>query len=247
MAVIEFKNVTKEYKLFKGEGERLKFLFNRKTKVRTKVALKNVSFSIEQGESVAIMGRNGAGKTTTLKLIDGVSYPTEGEVIVNGRVNAILELSAGFDPEFTGRENIRFRGQLFGLKNEEIAKLEPKIVEFAELGEYIDQPVRTYTSGMKSKLGFAINVNLKPRIVIVDEALSVGDGAFKRKCLEKMQEITSHDKVTFIFTTHSPKTASQFCQRGIILKNGRVIFDGPMEEAEKFYRNPILPDDMEEE
>ena len=129
--------------------------------------------------------KNGAGKSTILKMITGVTFPTEGNVTVNGRVSALLELTSGFDQEFTGRENIYLKGQILGLKNKEIQELEQTIIDFAELEEYIDQPVRTYSSGMKARLGFSINVNIKPEILIVDEALSVGDESFKKKCIKK--------------------------------------------------------------
>ena len=179
--VIEFKHVTKIYKLFKSDRQRFKSIFSKNAKYKKKVAVNDLSFKIKKGESVALFGKNGAGKSTILKLITGVAYPTEGEIIVDGRVSALLELTAGFDPEFTGRENIYFRGQLFGLSDNEIRQLEPEIVDFADLNDYIDQPVRTYSSGMKARLGFAINVSIKPEILIVDEALSVGDSEFKKK------------------------------------------------------------------
>ena len=138
--VIEFKNVTKIYKLFKSDRQRFKAVFSKKTKYKKKIAVNDLSFKIEKGESVALFGKNGAGKSTILKMITGVTYPTTGEITVDGRVGALLELTAGFDPEFTGRENIFFRGQLFGLSNEEIKELEPGIIDFADLGDYIDQP-----------------------------------------------------------------------------------------------------------
>ena len=179
--VIEFKNVTKIYKLFKSDRQRFKAVFSKKTKYKKKIAVNDLSFKIEKGESVALFGKNGAGKSTILKMITGVTYPTTGEITVDGRVGALLELTAGFDPEFTGRENIFFRGQLFGLSNEEIKELEPGIIDFADLGDYIDQPTRTYSSGMKARLGFAINSSVRTEILIVDEALSVGDSEFKQK------------------------------------------------------------------
>ena len=166
--VIEFKNVTKIYKLFKSDRQRFKAVFSKKTKYKKKIAVNDLSFKIEKGESVALFGKNGAGKSTILKMITGVTYPTTGEITVDGRVGALLELTAGFDPEFTGRENIFFRGQLFGLSNEEIKELEPGIIDFADLGDYIDQPTRTYSSGMKARLGFAINSSVRPEILIVD-------------------------------------------------------------------------------
>ena len=149
--IIEFKNVTKIYKLFKNDKKRFVSLFFKNIKVKEKRAVDNVSFKINKGEAVAIFGKNGAGKSTILKMITGVTFPTEGNVTVNGRVSALLELTSGFDQEFTGRENIYLKGQILGLKNKEIQELEQTIIDFAELEEYIDQPVRTYSSGMKAK------------------------------------------------------------------------------------------------
>jgi len=236
---IEFKNVTKRYKLYKNEKERFKAVFFKGIKPKTKIAINDVSFRIERGESVALFGKNGAGKSTLLKMITGVLYPTEGEIVVNGRVSALLELSAGFDPDFTGRENIYFKGQLLGISEKEIAKLEDKIIEFADIGEYIDQPVRSYSSGMKARLGFAINANVEPEILIVDEALSVGDKAFRRKCNLKIKEVLADGKVTFLFVTHSTNVAKNFCDRGIVMKQGNMLFDGEVNEAAAFYEQTL--------
>ena len=180
--IIEFDNVTKRYKLYKNDKKRLLAVFSKRVKYTEKLAVNKVSFKINRGESVAFLGKNGAGKSTILKMMTGVAYPTEGEITINGRVSALLELSSGFDKELTGRENIYLKGQLCGLKDEEIAALEDEIVEFAELDEYIDQPVRTYSSGMRARLGFAVSINIRPEILIVDEALSVGDKEFRKKC-----------------------------------------------------------------
>ena len=183
-----------------------------------------------------MFGRNGAGKSTILKMITGVTYPTSGEVVVKGRVSALLELTSGFDPELTGRENIYLKGQLMGLKDEEIKAVEQDIEDFAELEEYIDQPVRTYSSGMKARLGFAVNVNIKPEILIIDEALSVGDVAFRKKCVKKVNEIMSRDDVTLLFVTHSVSTAREFCKRGILLKQGQLVLDTDIDEAIEAYK-----------
>lgn len=183
-----------------------------------------------------MFGRNGAGKSTILKMITGVTYPTKGEVIVKGRVSALLELTSGFDPELSGRENIYLKGQLMGLRDEEIKAVEQDIEDFAELDEYIDQPVRTYSSGMKARLGFAVNVNIKPEILIIDEALSVGDVAFRKKCVKKVNEIMARDDVTLLFVTHSVSTAREFCNRGILLKKGKMMLDTDIEEAIEAYK-----------
>jgi len=237
--VIRFKNVTKMYKLYKNDKRRFLGLFLKNIKYKEKKAVNQVSFEIKKGESVALFGKNGAGKSTILKLITGVAYATEGKIEVKGRVSALLELTSGFDPEFTGRENIYLKGQLLGLKDKEIEKLEPEIIKFAELDDYIDQPVRTYSSGMKARLGFSINANINPEILIIDEALSVGDEEFRRKCVKKINDITSKKDVTLLFVTHSTSVAKEFCKRGIVMKKGKAKFDGPIDEAIQHY-NKIL-------
>ena len=198
-------------------------------------AVDDVSFEIRQGESVAIFGVNGAGKSTVLKMITGVAFPTEGWIDVDGRVSALLELTAGFDSELTGRENLYLKCQLMGMKDYEIKKAEQSIIDFADIGDYIDQPTRTYSSGMLARLGFAINVNTDPEIFIVDEALATGDRRFQAKCLARVQEIIEKDNVTLLFVTHATETAVQFCKRGLVMKEGKVIFDGPINEAAEFY------------
>lgn len=235
---IEFKNVTKEYKLYSNDRQRLKAVFFKNAKLPVKKAVNNMSFQIKKGESVAFFGQNGAGKSTLLKMISQVSFPTSGEIKLNGRVSALLELTAGFDVAFTGRENIYFRGQLMGISEEELKRLEPEIVEFAELGEYIDQPVRTYSSGMRARLGFAINANINPEILIVDEALSVGDIVFRRKCNAKIREILADD-VTFLFVTHSTGVSRNMCTRGIVVKDGCIMFDGEVNAAADYYESMI--------
>ena len=237
--VIEFKNVSKIYKLYKNDKKRLISLFYSGVHHTEKKAVKDVSFSIKRGESVAIFGKNGAGKSTVLKMITGVAFPTKGKININGRVSALLELTSGFDPEFTGRENIYLKGQILGLKDAEIREVEKTIVDFAELEEYIDQPIRTYSSGMKARLGFSINVNIKPEILIVDEALSVGDEEFRSKCIKKINEIIAKDDVTLLFVTHSTSVASEFCKRGMVMKNGEIIFDGEISESINKYKETL--------
>lgn len=238
-AAIIFDNVTKVYKLYRNDRARFLSLFSRKVRYKENRAINGISFTINKGEGVAFFGRNGAGKSTILKMITEVSWPTEGTITVNGRVSALLELTAGFNPEFTGRENISLKCNIMGMSDKEVQEVEPAIIEFAQLGDYIDQPVRTYSSGMKARLGFAINVNIEPEILIVDEALSVGDKAFRIKCRKKIREIMKSGDVTFLFVTHATGFAKEFCERGIVLEKGKIKYDGDIEEAINIYEKMI--------
>ncbi len=233
--IISFKNVSKEYTLYKSDRERFKALFIKSKKAKINKALKDVSFEIGKGESVGIIGDNGAGKSTILKHITGVAFPTTGEVYVGGKVAALLELTAGFSMEMTGRENIYLKGYILGLTDKEIKRIEERIIEFAELGEYIDQPVRTYSSGMKLRLGFAINVNIEPDILVIDEALSVGDATFKKKCKQKIAD-TIKSGVTVLYVSHNAESVKELCERAIYLKKGQLIYDGSVDEAIKIYQ-----------
>lgn len=233
--VISFKNVTKEYKLYKNDKARFKGLFNKKVPFKLKKAVNNLSFEVKKGEGLALIGRNGAGKSTILKMVTGVAFPTKGEIFVDGKISALLELSSGFDVESSGIENIYLKCSLLGMTKEEIDEVLDDIVEFADIGDYIEQPLRSYSSGMKSRLGFAICVNVKPDILIVDEALSVGDKNFKKKCIKRVRELMADNNVTLLFVTHSLSTALEFCQRGIVLEQGKKLFEGPIQEAIEFY------------
>lgn len=232
--IITFKNVSKTYILYKNDQARFKALFFKPRNPKTNKALNNVSFTINKGESVGIIGDNGAGKSTLLKMITGVAYPDEGEITVNGQVAALLELTAGFSNEMTGRENIYLKGYILGLKDDFIRTIEEDIIEFAQIGDYIDQPVRTYSSGMKMRLGFAINVNIDPDILVIDEALSVGDAKFKKKCKNKISSIIKQGK-TVLYVSHSKDSVKEMCPRSIYLKKGTIIFDGNTEEALRVY------------
>ena len=233
--VVKFDHVTKRYKLYKNDKARFRGLFNKNVPYKENKAVNDMSFEIHRGESVALLGRNGAGKSTILKMITGVTFPTKGEITVKGKVSALLELGAGFDPESTGRENIRFKCSLMGMTDNEIDAVMEDIVNFADLGDYIDQPLRSYSSGMKARLGFAINVNAQPDILIVDEALSVGDKNFRKKCRAKIDSIMADENVTLLFVTHSLDSANDFCKRGIVLEKGKMLFDGNIEEAIAYY------------
>ena len=233
--VIVFNHVTKIYKLYRNDKQRFLGLFSKKIKYKENRAVNDISFAVKKGESVALFGRNGAGKSTIMKMITEVTFPTSGKITINGRVSALLELTAGFDSEFTGRENIYLKCNIMGMNDEQIAEVEEQIVEFAEIGDYIDQPVRTYSSGMKARLGFSINVNVEPEILIVDEALSVGDKSFQQKCITKVKQIMEGGNVTFLFVTHSPSMAKAFCSRGIVLEKGKMTFDGDIDQAIALY------------
>ena len=234
--IITFKNVSKTYILYKNDQARFKALFIKPKNPKTNRALNDVSFQIYRGESVGIVGDNGAGKSTLLKMITGVAFPDEGEIIVDGKVAALLELTAGFSLEMTGRENIYLKGYILGLEDNYIKEIEENIIEFAQLGDYIDQPVRTYSSGMKMRLGFAINVNIEPDVLVVDEALAVGDASFKRKCKDKIKEIMSNG-TTVLYVSHSADSVREICPRSIYLRKGTVIYDGNTEDTLKVYND----------
>jgi teichoic acid transport system ATP-binding protein len=239
--IITFKNVSKTYILYKNDQARFKALFFKPKNAKTNKALNNVSLTINRGESVGIVGDNGAGKSTLLKMITGVAFPDEGEIVVNGKVAALLELTAGFSMEMTGRENIYLKGCILGLEDSYIKEIEENIIDFAELGDYIDQPVRTYSSGMKMRLGFAINVNIEPDVLVVDEALSVGDATFKKKCKDKIKEIINNG-TTVLYVSHNASSVKEICPRSIYLKKGTVIFDGDTDETLRVYEETKAAD-----
>lgn len=234
---ISFQHVTKRYKLYRDDKLRLLSTIRNDGRGMSILANNDLSFDIARGDGVAFLGTNGAGKSTALKMVTGVTYPTGGTVEIHGRVSALLELSAGFDRKLTGRENIILKCQLWGLSKDEINSLLPKIAEFTELGDYLDHPLRAYSSGMKARLGFACASSIDPDILVVDEALSVGDRLFKQKCIARVKEIMSKDNATILFVTHSSGSAKQFCKTGIVLDHGHNIFMGPIADAVAFYEN----------
>ena len=196
-------------------------------------ALRNVNFDIEKGETVGIIGPNGSGKSTILKLIARVSFPTEGEVEVSGKVAPLIELGAGFHPELTGRENIFLNGSILGLSKEEITRKFDSIVNFADIGEFIDTPVKHYSSGMFMRLGFSVAVHTDPEILLVDEILAVGDEEFQKKCFRKMNEFQKAG-VSIVFVTHDLKRVCEFCERVLLVSEGCVeTFDKPQDAVDK--------------
>ncbi len=228
---ISVRNLTKTYRLFDHPGDRVKqFLsFGLKRYHREFTALKDISFDIKKGETVGIIGKNGSGKSTLLQLICGILKPSAGSVTVNGRISALLELGAGFNPEFTGRENVYFQGMLMGFSKEQMDQRFEDIAAFADIGEFIEQPVRTYSSGMFVRLALSVAINIDPQILIVDEALGVGDTEFQERSIIRMKEM-QHNGVTIIFVTHSIPAIRNFCQRAIWLDRGELIEIGTAPE-----------------
>ena len=237
---IEVKNLMKTYKLYENNKRRIIEGLFPKAKPHYKEfhALNDVSFTIQKGEIVGIIGKNGSGKSTLLKIITGVLNSSAGSVLVNGRISALLELGAGFNPEYTGIENIYLNGTLNRITREEMAKRIDEIAEFADIGDFIYQPVKNYSSGMFVRLAFAVAVYSEPDILIVDEALAVGDAAFQAKCMARMNQIMKSG-ATVLFVTHDMNTVKRLCQRCIYLENGKKIMEGPAEELADIYLKRI--------
>jgi ABC-type polysaccharide/polyol phosphate transport system ATPase subunit len=198
-------------------------------------ALRHVSLTIEPGEAIALVGHNGSGKSTLLKTIAGVLEPSEGEALVQGRISPMIELGAGFDPELSGRDNIYLNGALLGFSRKQMQSKFDRIVAFSELGDFIDMPIKNYSSGMYARLGFAIAQDVEPEILIVDEVLAVGDERFQEKCKARIREFRTAG-VTFCFVSHAFEAAKELCPRAAVLHHGRLAFDGPIDEAWERYR-----------
>ena len=209
--------------------EKLLFLFSRNKKEKRQV-LKGINLKIKKGEVVALIGTNGSGKSTLLKLMTKIIYPNKGEIITDGKLTSLLELGAGFHPDFSGRENIYFNASIFGLTKKEIDKRINQIIEFSELGPYIDNPVRTYSSGMYMRLAFSVAINVDADILLIDEILSVGDEHFQNKCYDKMRDLKRQGK-TMVFVTHSMQIVKQLCDRAVWLCDGKIKMDGATEEV----------------
>ena len=224
--VIKVENLTKIYHLYDKPQDRLKEALNpfKKSYHHDFFAMNDVSFEIKKGETVGIIGKNGAGKSTLLKMITGVLTPTSGSIETAGKISSLLELGAGFNPDMTGLENIYLNGTLMGFTREEMEPKVPAILEFADIGEFIYQPVKMYSSGMFARLAFSVSINVEPDILIVDEALSVGDMAFQMKCFKKFQDFQEQGR-TILFVTHGLDTVIRYCNRGIVIDNGKMIFD----------------------
>lgn len=230
-AVVEFDSVTKHYPLYHLFSGGLKsFLTDLPSRLRHLrkerfTALEKISFSIRRGESVAIIGRNGAGKSTILGLIAGVIKPSEGFVRVHERVSPLLELGGGFHPDLTGRENVLLNGVLMGLSRSEVRSRLDAILDFTELGDFVDQPIRTYSSGMLARLGFSVITQIQPKLLLIDEVLAVGDDAFRRKCYDLIEKFRRQG-VTIVFVSHSASEVDRLCHRAIWIDDHRVRADG---------------------
>lgn len=231
MKAITINNISKSYALYNSKKDKFKeaVLPGKKKYHKDFYALNNVSFGIERGECVGIIGLNGSGKSTLLKIITGVITQSSGEVNVNGKISALLELGAGFNPEYTGLENIFLNSTLMGYSDEETKRRVPNILDFADIGDFIHQPVKTYSSGMFVRLAFSIAINIEPDILIIDEALSVGDVFFQQKCYQKIRELTG--KSTVLIVSHDMNAMTKFCRRLLVMNHGSLVFDGEPQEA----------------
>ena len=230
------KDVYKSFNVYLDKANTLKerLLFFSRNKKEKREVLKNINLNIKKGETVALIGTNGSGKSTLLKLMTKILYPNSGIIEINGNLTSLLELGAGFHPDFSGRENIYFNASIFGLSKKEIDDRVESIIDFSELRNYIDNPIRTYSSGMYMRLAFAVAINVNADILLVDEILSVGDEHFQNKCIEKMLELKKEGK-TMVFVTHSMESVRKLCNRTVWLHNGNIQMDGNSEDVIKKY------------
>lgn len=238
---IEVKNIKKEYRLYDKPSLRVKEALSIRGKKYHKVfsALKDISFQVEKGEMLGIIGKNGAGKSTLLKIITGVLTPTSGEIKINGKVSALLELGAGFNPEYTGIENIYLNGSMIGFTKQEMDMKLDDILTFADIGDFVYQPVKTYSSGMFARLAFAVAINVEPDILIVDEALSVGDVFFQAKCYKKLEDLKNSGK-TILFVTHDMGSVIKYCNRAILINDGVIAAQGNPDEIVDLYKKVLV-------
>ncbi len=241
---ITVRGLGKRYEMYDRPHHRLlqTLLRGRRQYFREFWALRDVNFEIARGETVGIVGRNGCGKSTLLQLIAGTLTPTEGAIDVGGRIAALLELGSGFNPEFTGRENVFLNGAILGISRREMQLALPDIETFASIGEFIDQPVKLYSSGMMVRLAFAVAVHVTPEILLVDETLAVGDAAFQSKCLERIRRMQEHG-TAILLVSHSPNTIIEFCSRAIYLERGRVVMAGPCRDVLEQYGNDLVSEE----
>lgn len=236
---IQIKHLDKMYKLYNKPSDRLKEALGIKVPIREHYALRDVSFDVKRGETVGIIGTNGSGKSTILKIITGVLNPTKGDVVVNGRVSALLELGAGFNMEYTGIENVYLNGTMMGFTKEEIDARLQDILDFADIGDFVHQPVKSYSSGMFVRLAFAVAINIDPEILVVDEALSVGDVFFQSKCYHKFEEFKKMGR-TILFVSHDLSSISKYCDRVVLLNKGVKLDEGSPKEMVDMYKQLLV-------
>lgn len=235
---IVVENVSKTYYLFNRDYKIIQWLFNNGKSTSEKHVLKNISFTVNEGEVVGIIGCNGAGKSTLMKMVAGITFPTEGNISVNGRIGSLINLSAGFNEDYTGRKNIYYKGTLLGMRKEEIDAIIDDIIDFVELGEYFDMPLRMYSSGMAARLGFGLAVFSDPEILIVDEVFAVGDKRFQNKSREKTTHLFQSGK-SILFSSHSDLLIRQFCNRVIYLRDGEIVYEGDVETGLSMYDEDV--------
>ena len=245
--VIEIRNMSKSFKIQSDKAKSLKDMilyFNRRNEKTTLEVLKNINLDIKRGETVALIGTNGSGKSTLLKLMTRIIYPTSGTIETKGKLTSLLELGAGFHPDFTGRENIYFNASIFGLTQEEIEGRMNDIIEFSELGEFIDEPIRTYSSGMYMRLAFSIAINVDAEILLIDEILAVGDQNFQEKCFAKLRELKASEK-TIVIVSHSLDVVKDLCTRAIWIYKGHFRLDGNPDYVIDEYLKQLALDNIE--
>jgi len=234
--ILKVENLCKQFKIYKKASDRLIEGLSKKKRHRVHVALDDISFTLKQGEAIGVLGTNGAGKSTLLKLVSGVILPDSGTIERQGRIAGLLELGTGFDGKLSGRDNIAVNARLIGMTSAEIEERFDAIVAFSELGEFIDAPVRTYSSGMVMRLGFAVAIHADPICFIVDEALSVGDARFQQKCLKRIREFRDRGG-SILYVSHDINSVKLLCYRALLLSNGKLVFDGaPEAAAQNYYR-----------
>lgn len=233
---IEVNHVTKKYKIYHDKGHTLKelVLFKNRRKYEERLVLDDISFSVEKGHGLGIIGRNGCGKSTTLKLLTRIIYPNSGDIKITGRVSSLIELGAGFHPDMSGRENIYINASIFGLTRKEIAARVDDIIDFSELQEYIDTPVRTYSTGMYMRLAFAVAISVDADVLLIDEILAVGDAHFQEKCFRKMHEIKEKG-TTIVIVSHSLGQIEEICEKSIWIEDGKIKAEGIPSKIHKQY------------
>jgi len=243
--MLQVENISKEFKLYNRPWHRLKEIALRRCFHRRHLALDNISFNVAKGETLGILGRNGAGKSTLLKMLNGVLLPDSGVIRTGGRVTGLLELGTGFDPNLSGEQNILGNGLLLGMTRQQIEERREAIIAFSELGTFINEPIRTYSSGMAMRLAFSIAIHADPDLFLIDEALSVGDGHFQQKCMRRIKEFRARGG-SIVFVSHDLNAVKMICDRAVVLSEGRIVADGHPEDAVNIYNQLLAGDESEE-